>query len=200
MTFGQISEEINSGLYDIGMSELSITEKRLKAMYFSDPYLDSRIVFVMRKKFRKSLTSVETILQNPHVQICVLRGTSYESLARDLFPPSQIVLVDDLEDFAKYYPHSVLLIGEPQAISWSLNYPNFTVVAPDPLISKESFAYALPLRSERFLAFINLWLKLKKNEGFTKDQYDLWVLGKTKNIIPEAPRWSILRNVLHWVD
>ena len=200
MTFGQISEEINSGLYDIGMSELSITEKRLKAMYFSDPYLDSRLVFVMRKKFSKELKSVDTVLQSPHVQVCVLRGTSYEGIARDLFPPEQIVLVDDLEDFAKYYPHSILLIGEPQAISWSLNYPNFTVVVPDPLICQESFAYALPSKAERFLAFINLWLKLKKNEGFTKTQYDLWVLGKTKNSAHEEPRWSILRNVFHWVD
>jgi Na+/H+-dicarboxylate symporter/ABC-type amino acid transport substrate-binding protein len=200
MTFGQIAEEINLGLYDIGMSELSITEKRLKAMYFSDPYLDSRIVFVMRKKFSKDLTSVDYVLQSHGVQVCVLRGTSYESLARDLFPPEQIVLVDDLEDFARYYPHSVLLIGEAQGISWSLNYPNFTVVVPNPLICQESFAYALPSKAERFLAFINLWLKLKKNEGFTQTQYNLWVLGKTKNVDHEEPRWSILRNVFHWVD
>ncbi len=200
INLAQIGEEINSGLYDIGMSELTITKRRLKSMYFSDPYLDSRLVFVMRKKFSKELTSVNAVLQNPAVQVCVIKGSSYDGMARDLFPASQIVAVDDLEDFAKYYPHSVLLIGEPQAIAWSLNYPNFTVVVPDPLICQESFAYALPAGSDRFLTFINLWLKLKQNEGFTKAQYDLWVLGKTRNIMQQEPRWSVLRNVLHWVD
>lgn len=200
MRFGYIPEEINAGLYDIGMSELSITEDRLKEMYFSDPYLNSKVVFVMRKKFSKQLTSVSAILENSNVQVCVLRGSSYEGIARHLFRPEQIVLVDDLEEFAKYYPHSVLMLAEPHAIAWSLNYPNFTVVIPDPLISEESFAYAFPAHSERFIAFINLWLKLKKNEGFTQEQYNLWVLGKTKNRAHEEPRWSILRNVLHWIQ
>jgi hypothetical protein len=28
--------------------------------------------------------------------------------------------------------------------------------------------------------------------------YDHWILGKTAN--QRQPRWSIIRNVLHWVD
>ena len=200
MRYGSIPDEINAGLYDIGMSEISITENRLKEMYFSEPYFNSRIVFVMRKKFSKDLTSVSAILQASGVQVCVLRGTSYEGIARSLFRPEQIVLVDSLEDFAKYYPHSVLIAAEPHAIAWSLNYPNFTVVVPTTFICEESFAYAFPAHAERFIAFINLWLKLKKNEGFTEEQYKLWVLGKTKNRAREEPRWSVLRNIFHWVE
>jgi hypothetical protein len=28
--------------------------------------------------------------------------------------------------------------------------------------------------------------------------YDYWILGK--NAVPQPPRWSIIRNVLHWVE
>jgi hypothetical protein len=27
--------------------------------------------------------------------------------------------------------------------------------------------------------------------------YDYWILGK--NAVPTPPRWSVIRNVLHWV-
>ncbi len=40
------------------------------------------------------------------------------------------------------YPNDVLLRGEPQSIAWSLNYPNFTVVAPNPEIAQDSLGYA----------------------------------------------------------
>ncbi len=200
LSFGKVAEELQTGFYDIGMCELSVTEDRLKQLYFSDPYMTSRIVFVMRKKFRKQLSSVDEILLRPHIKVCVLTGSSYEGLARKLFPSSQIVSIQNYEDFVAKYPNDVLILGEPQAISWSLNYPNFTVVTPDPPLASESFAYALPLNSDRFLAFINLWLKLKNSEGFTKNQYDLWVLGKTENSVEQEPRWSILRNWLHWVE
>jgi hypothetical protein len=28
--------------------------------------------------------------------------------------------------------------------------------------------------------------------------YDYWILGK--NAVPKPPRWSVIRNVLHWVE
>ena len=198
--FGTIEEDLNSGLFDIGMSGISITEGRLEKICFSDPYITSRIVFVMRKKFRHQFTSIDAILEHPSVPVAVLRGTSYEALVRSLIPSDRIILLEAYEDFAHHYPNAILVRGEPQAISWSLRYPNFTVVIPEPSISQESLAYAVPANSERFLCFLNAWLRLKRDEDFTRKSYDLWVLGKTESTIPQEPRWSILRNVLHWVE
>jgi Na+/H+-dicarboxylate symporter/ABC-type amino acid transport substrate-binding protein len=198
--FDAIAAGLNQGLFDIAMSGVSMTERRIEKTYFSDPYLTSRIVFVMRKKFRKELMSVESILQHPSAKVAVLRGSSYESLAKTLFPPSKIVLLESYEDFAHHYPNTVLMRGEPQAISWSLRYPSFIVVLPDPPLTQESLAYPVAEGEDRLLYFLNSWLSLKKNEGFTQKMYDLWVLGKTETALSQEPRWSIIRNVLHWVD
>lgn len=200
MTFGTISQDLEEGYFDIGMSGISITENRLKNLCFTDSYIDSQIVFVMRKKFSKQFTSIEAILNHPSVKVAVLRGSSYETLARNIFPENQIVVVESYDDYAQYYPHSILIRGEPQAISWSLRYPNFTVVAPNPTIGKDSLAYPVKIGAERFVCFLNQWLKLKKNEDFTQNQYNLWVLGKTETIIPQEPRWSLIRDVFHWVE
>jgi hypothetical protein len=45
--------------------------------------------------------------------------------------------------------------------------------------------------------FINLWIDLKKKDKTIARLYDYWILGK--HAVPEVPRWSVIRNVLHWV-
>ena len=46
--------------------------------------------------------------------------------------------------------------------------------------------------------FINLWIELKKKDKTITRLYDYWILGK--HAVPEPPRWSVLRNVLHWMQ
>jgi Na+/H+-dicarboxylate symporter/ABC-type amino acid transport substrate-binding protein len=198
--FSQLAEELNSGLYDIAMAGVSITEHRLKKMCFSYPYLESRLVFVMRKKFSHLYTSLNDIIKNPKIKLVVHRGTSYEALARSLVPADQIAVINNYEDYVQNYPNDILLRGEPQSIAWSLNYPNFAVVIPKPGISQDSLGYAVALGSDQMLCYLNQWLLLKKNEHFTQEQYDLWVLGKTENATPKQRRWSIIRDVLGWTD
>lgn len=198
--FGHISDELNAGIYDIAMTGISITEQRLKKMCFSTPYLDSQVVFVMRKKFSRLYTSLDDILKTSHLKLVVRKGTSYEALARSLVPEDKLAVIDNYEEYVENYPNDVLLRGQPQSIAWSLNHPNFTIVVPKPGISQDSFGYAVSLCSDRMLSYINQWLTLKKNEKFTEQQYDLWVLGKTENAAPQGRRWSIIRDVFGWTD
>ncbi len=200
LDYGKIAGELDEGLYDIGMAAISVTESRLKSICFSHPYIDSRLVFVTKKKMSKILTSVGALLKQKQVPIVVLKGSSYEDLARSLFPKNRIVTIDDHSLFATKYPDGVLIWGEPQAISWILRYPQFSVVIPDPLIGRDTLAYALKTNEDRFLCFVNQWLMLKERGGLSKDQYDLWVLGKTENITPQKRRWSIIHDVLRWTD
>ena len=38
---------------------------------------------------------------------------------------------------------------------------------------------------------------MKKTSGVQKKQYDHWIAGRTA--VAEQPRWSVIRDVLHWV-
>jgi hypothetical protein len=39
---------------------------------------------------------------------------------------------------------------------------------------------------------------LKRKDGTLDVLYRYWILGQ--NAAPQRPRWSVIRNVLHWVD
>jgi Na+/H+-dicarboxylate symporter len=195
----RLSDDLNRGLYDIAMSGISITEERLKKICFSHSYLESKIVFVVSKKFQRQYTSLEAVLDS-QANIVVRKGSSYESLARCLVPLDRLITIDHYDQYAKLYPNDVLLRGEPQAISWTLSNPRFAVVAPTPPLTQDSLGYPVALGQDQMLCYLNQWLMLKKNQKFTDKEYQLWILGHTENAIPLPRRWSIIRNVLGWTE
>jgi hypothetical protein len=46
--------------------------------------------------------------------------------------------------------------------------------------------------------YLNTWIDLKRKDNTLSRLYDYWILGKSDD--KAAPRWSVIRNVLHWVD
>ena len=63
---------------------------------------------------------------------------------------------------------------------------------------KVPLAYPIARHDEAFASFINTWIELKRKDGTIDTLYSYWVLGR--DAAPPRPRWSIIRNVLHWVD
>ena len=49
------------------------------------------------------------------------------------------------------------------------------------------------------LDFLDGWIELKRRDQTLQRLYDYWVLGKTPPSKKE-PRWSVVRNVLGWVE
>ncbi|CAM0116819.1 cation:dicarboxylate symporter family transporter [Rhabdochlamydiaceae symbiont of Dictyostelium giganteum] len=200
INLSSLAKDLNQGLYDIAMSCISINEERLEKAHFTQPYLKSRLAFTLRKKLRKAYASPEALLHHPHVKLVVKRGSTYEKIAYSLVPPAKIAFIDDYEDFITYYPNDVLLRGEFQSLSWSSNYPDFTVIIPESLKAKDTFGYMTAQGSHKLQTYLDAWLELKKSEGFTEEQFNIWVLGKTASYKTQTRRWSIIRDVLGWTE
>lgn len=200
MEFGSLEKDLNEGRYDIAMSAISINEERLQHLNFSHPYLTGKVVFVVKKNCPNVFTSLESINANPDLKIAVLKGSSYETLAYKLFPKDKIVLIDNYEKFDSPSCADALLWQEQEAIHWIINHPKYKTASTTPPIGIDTLAYPVDVSAERLLVFLNQWLQLKEAEGFTEKQYNLWVLGKTQPSSSEERRWSIIHNVLHWLD
>jgi ABC-type amino acid transport substrate-binding protein len=80
----------------------------------------------------------------------------------------------------------------------TLLYPKYTVVVPEPDIVKIPLASAIARRDQNWGQFINTWIELKRRDGTIDALYGHWILGKQAG--KRQPRWSIMRNVLHWVE
>ncbi|MCI0382745.1 MAG: cation:dicarboxylase symporter family transporter [Chlamydiae bacterium] len=201
LDYSQIGREINEQKYDIGMSSISVSEERLKQICFPAIYIEAQIVLISKDKMRKKFSSLDYVKNTKDLKIAVLQGTIFEEIAKREFPDHPLILLKNYDDF-DIEPNiaDILLWDEQEAIAWTILHPAFHVIFPSPIIGKDSLGYAVKADESRFLCYLNGWLKLKNNEGFTQHQYDLWILGKTDIIAETEPRFSIVRDVFHWVD
>jgi len=72
------------------------------------------------------------------------------------------------------------------------------VVLPFPRDVLWPLGYAVAPGDDEFIRFLDLWIDLKRDEGLVSNLRDHWILGRTA--VPRSPRWSVIRNVLHWVE
>jgi len=71
------------------------------------------------------------------------------------------------------------------------------VVVPLPRLVQVPLAFPLASDSD-FAKFVDVWIDLKRKDGTLQALYEYWILGR--NATPQRPRWSVIRNVLHWVE
>jgi hypothetical protein len=93
-----------------------------------------------------------------------------------------------------------LLWEEQGAIAWTLCHRGYRVVLPDIPLGLDTLSYAVASNNPRFLQYLNQWLALNTAEGYTQNQQELWIEGKTEIAVHQEPRWSIIRNILSWID
>jgi hypothetical protein len=199
MQSDRLISQLESGELDIAMSAIALTESQLTSLYFTAPYLESQIVFIGKKREQKRLSKTEAIEATTTLKIAALEGSVFEQLAREHFPNHCILTITNYNQYPDIGA-DLLLWSEAEAIDWLGRNRSYTLISPDPGLGNVLFCYAIPSHAHSFLNYLNLWLILKKNEGFADNQYNLWILGKTQSIAAEEPRWSILHNVLHWLD
>lgn len=200
LNYSDLSEQLLRGEYDIAMSAISMNESRLKSMTFSTPYLYPRFCLVTHAQNKQLFSSIEQIDREPRVKLAVLKGSAFETTGKELFPHIPLLLLDSYADFNFEDPFIALLWEEQEAIAWSLKNRNFRVIFPQPPLGVDILSYAIHPEGARFKNYLDEWLKLKQSQGFTEKQYDLWIKGKTEIAAPTKARWSIIHNVLHWVD
>jgi ABC-type amino acid transport substrate-binding protein len=91
-----------------------------------------------------------------------------------------------------------LLTSVESGFAYSLIHPDFEAVVPaDPQVSVPLF-YAVGAKDRAFRDFLDYWIRLKRDDGTTQAFYDHWILGKFAE--DPQPQWSVIRNVLGWVD
>lgn len=193
INYGNLGQQLNEGVFDIAMSAITISSEKLKQMTFPAPILEAKIVFVTKDKNRKKMSTLEQVTANRSLKIAALINSAYEGIAYQEFPSHEIILLESYEDFNQEQPPADILIWEEQeAIAWTVSHPQFHVVYPKPDLGKETLGYPIKMGDHEFLCYMNSWLKLKENDGFKQQQYNLWILGQTHEAAPPEPRWSIL--------
>jgi len=201
VTHDNIAMQLESNYCDIVMAGILTTIHRATKVSFSNEYLSDSIAFIVKDYRRHEFISPESRenLGSPrigdftHIPI-------YTSLVHKYFPQAEIEPIDSIDDFFndKTVGVDAVLATTQRGAAFTLLHPKFTVALPRPDLVKLQLAYPISYQNSEFHGFINTWISLKKKDGTIDALYDYWILGK--NATPVKPRWSVIRDVLHWVD
>lgn len=194
-----LAESLDSGYCDIVMSAVMVNSDRLDAMKFTDPTITVHMAFVVPDGRKNEFTQLDAVQKMDGLRVAVYNNTALVAVAHRLLPNATIVPINSKEEFFTGGKADAFMIPAEEGYTLTLQYPFYDVAIIQPYDSYQMM-YAYPVAkdsSESSLLALNYWLRMEKDYGRLDAKYDYWVLGK----VPGAtePRWSVIRNELHWV-
>jgi Na+/H+-dicarboxylate symporter/ABC-type amino acid transport substrate-binding protein len=201
--FPEIQARMSEGCCDLMMSGVVVTPERAEELVFSVPYLEEHLAFVTADHERATFAHREAIRAGSPLRIGVMPTSYVVTGTREYAPEAEVIALGSKKDifgFLEGQPtdlDAVVMPAERGAI-WSIRHPRLSVVVPDPPIMTIPLAYVVGERDERLRLLLNTWIDLLQRDGTIDELRDYWVYGKAAE--EKRPRWSIIRNVLGWVD
>ena len=149
---------------------------------------------------RSDFATADKIREMPTVALAVPEIPFFSSFVRERVPQASITPIRSPREFFDDYGENLdgFVATAERGSAWSLLYPQYSVVVPRPGSTSIPLAYPVAGGDTEFAQFLSTWIDLKKRDGTTQALYDYWILGK--NAEPQQPRWSVIRNVLGWVE
>jgi Na+/H+-dicarboxylate symporter len=173
------------------------------SLRLSAPYMTGTMGLAVRDNRRHEFASVEALHRSHGLKVGVPLDISQVKYSMERYFGDADVEFITLEFWQAFFEgrHPELdafLVPAENGSAWSLLHPEYTVVVPQPDPVKVPSAFGLALNAGELTDAVNEWVVFATNEGMIQRAYDYWILGQGAG--EKRPRWSIVRDVLGWVE
>ncbi|MCP4048132.1 MAG: cation:dicarboxylase symporter family transporter [Gammaproteobacteria bacterium] len=190
-----------NGQVDIVMSGLAVTPTRARVWDFSDAPMDLNLGFLVPDHQRKKFTDKNSIKARKDLSLGVVQSDpAFSRWVQTGLPNATIIDLDSPRAFLRgQQPELDAVVYSAEGGSgWTLIYPDFSIVVPANLHVKVPMAYPTPKGDGEWTRFVSTWVDMKRKNGTVEKLFEHWIGGA--GAVPEEPRWSVIRDVLHWVE
>jgi ABC-type amino acid transport substrate-binding protein len=196
---GDLAPMLASGAIDLSTG-LAVTPEWMERVTLSRPYLDQTLAFVVEDYRREDFGSRAALKRQTSLRLAVMSSPYYVRKIRDYLPQAEIVEIGSPRAFLRGEIEGVdaLVYTAEAGSAWSLIYPKFTVAVPQPDVLRVPFAFPIAPGDGEMTRFLNSWIDLKERDGTRDRLFDYWIHGRTQE--KRTPRWSVIRDVLGWVE
>ena len=177
---------------------VAITPSRAQEYYFSVPYFDYTLAFLVPDYLRNKFADIAKVRAMGEITIGVPEGRYLGRLLQTTLPEARFVSIPTPRPYLRGERADLdaVIWAAETGSAWTLIYPSHSVAVPRGLGIQVPGAYALPRGQGELRIFVNRWLDLKLGDGTTQALFDHWILGQNAEM--RGPRWSILHDVLGW--
>jgi len=195
-----LDHPLDTAVCDLVMSGVAVSLDRSAYLQFSSPYLDETVAFVVPDHLATSFSEWDNVRAMGKIRIGVPRAPYFLRKVRDELPDADIVPIESMDDmFAQHDPPLAAFVATAERGSaYTLLHPAFAVAVPKPRPFRVPLGYVIAGRDASMTAILNTWIDQKKKDGTLDELFAHWILGQDLTV--KRPRWSIMRDVLHWTS
>ena len=192
-------QQMSADHFDIALSGITATVDTDRMGYYSEPYLHVNMGLVVADHRKRALDSEAEIRADADVRLGVLQGSYFVARAREHFPEAELVYLQSERDFFEGRAGQLdgLVTTAEGGAAWTLLYPSYAALNPVGSIEQAPLVFAIPADMD-MEEYLEVWIQLKTLDGTVAQLFNYWIEGKTER--NPQPRWSIIRNVLGWVE
>ncbi len=195
---------LDHGVCDIYMRKLPVTLSRSRKFGLSSPVRKSSLGLIVKDYRRDEFQSWNDIrAQGKTLRLGVEDTPGNIAYLGSLLPDATIVPLQSMAQELALLASGAEDIDAiadmaEEGAAQTLLYPRFNLVVPKPTIFFP-VAYAVARGNDDLLVSFNTWLLEEQAAGTVDDLYRHWMLGGAVKVV-KPPRWSVIRDVLGWVD
>ncbi len=196
LSYDTWQEDLLAGRFDIAMSGLYLTEKRLRDLAPSTPYLTSGAALFGLRETVATLLTRKAVEENDDLTFYAFNEEALLAGLNQQLPNTQISPVTAYDDPPKLTETDVALWSVVPARALAQSHDGFAASVPDHIGDDFIFVYYMSPDSPRMQIVVNNLLQLLIDTGWYDWQAARWFDG----IPPPSHqrRWSIIDNVLRW--
>ena len=189
--------QLESGFVDLVVGAIEVTPSQYALVDFTSVYMTLRIAVVAPDAQADDYRTEQSFARLHGRRIAVEKGSYYARLLRAANPNFTVVEIDDSLDFFEGGVADALFTSAEEGSAYTLMHPHYEVVVPEFPQPPLYLAYPAPKGEVQWILLLDNWLTMEKESGSQQAEYDYWITGKTA--VEKKPRWSVVRDVLHWV-
>ncbi len=195
-----LSSLLSSGGIDVAMGGIGMTPSRFEQMAFTIPYLELNYAFIVPDYRQSEFTNLSEVASREGLKIAVIDDPFLVNTLEGVLPIAEILPVQSYHQFfaGNIGTWDGIIMSAEAGSAWSLLYPHYAVVVPKPEPHVIPIGYAVAQGNQNLLNYMNSWVAMMKKGATMQQIYNRWILGKGAE--EEKPRWSVIRNVLGWVE
>jgi Na+/H+-dicarboxylate symporter/ABC-type amino acid transport substrate-binding protein len=196
-----ISSVLENGRADIVMSGLAITPTRARDWAFGRAPIDLSLGLLVRDHRRKEFSTMDQVRNFNGLKLGVVQNDrAFDRRIKIALPNAELIAIVSPREFlrGKREELDAVVYSAEGGSAWTLIYPDYNIVVPQSLNTSVPMGYPLPTGDTEWARFISTWVELEQKNGSVDLLFEHWIRGGGAK--DTEPRWSIIRNVLHWVD
>jgi ABC-type amino acid transport substrate-binding protein len=193
---------LDNGYCDVFMSLFSISPSRTERFAMTSPVRREPIALIVRDHRRSVFRTWRTIREMPQLRVAVSGGSVIRSHVERFLPSATVVPLESVAEIEAILGNlesdiDAIVRYAEEAAAWSIRFPHYSFITPSPTVFVPA-GYAVASGNLSLLEYLEIWLLNAEASGTLDALYRYWMLGEVRESQP--PRWSVIRDVLGWID